>query len=151
MRNFRLRPYSALGCWLLLASVANAQAVQWRKLGDTPGFPGLQSELRSIVDRRPGPRTATFCVVLRDAGDHAPLFYALWPSAHLLYRWAPTRDPQLSGATLLLHEPLDLRKDVVRKPADRFSTYKVSQGWVDEVLAQCQAHGEPIHIGRGAR
>ena len=151
MRNFRLQLFVAFGCGLLLGGVADAQAVQWRKLGDTPGFPGLQSELQSIVNGRPGPRIATFCVVLRDAGDRAPLVYALWPAAHLLYRWGATRDPQLSGATLLLHEPLDLRKDVIRTRSDRLSTYKVSRAWVADAKAQCKAHGEPVRIVRGAR
>ena len=94
---------------------------------------------------------ATFCLVLRDSGDKAPLVYALWPRAHLLYRWGATRDPKLGDSTLLLHEPLDLRRDIVRSPTDRLSSYKVTRAWVEDVTAQCRAHGEQVNVIRGAR
>ena len=138
-----------LGGAMLAAAGAGAQAVQWRKVGDTPGFPGLKVELQALVDAQPRSRVATFCVVLRDGGDKAPLVYALWPAKHLLYRWGPTREPQLSDATLLLHEPLDLRRDIVRTPSDRLSTYKVTRHWADDVAAQCRAHGEEVYMAKG--
>jgi hypothetical protein len=139
-----LRAGSLIASLWLIATGATAGPVQWRKVGDTAGFPGLRRELQSIVASRRG-GGARFCVVVRDDGAD-PILYALWPSAQRLYRWSRTRDLQLGEATLLLHEPLDLKRDIIRSPSDRTSTYKVSRAWVADVELQCRRHGESVTL-----
>ena len=79
------------------------------------------------------------------------MLYALWAERHLLYRWAATRDEQLGDETLLLHEPLDLRRDIVRTATDRLSTYKVTRSWVENVKRQCRRHGEQVSVSGDPR
>ena len=149
MRSCRFTPcIAALGAALLVAASGSAAGVDWRPVGDTPGFPGLQARLQRIAGRLGRGRAATFCVVLRDSGDRDPLAYALWPDRHLLYRWQATTDAMIGDATLLHHAPLDLATDIVRTDADRLSTYKVTRSWVRNVDAQCNAHGEQVRIVR---
>ncbi len=140
----------AFGSLAAAAAVAASPAVEWRRVGDASGFPGLRQELGRIVAGHGG-RAGTFCVVLRDSGDRDPIAYALWPQRHLLYRWQATRDVELGDATLLHHAPLDLRRDLVRTPADRLSSYKVTTAWINDVTTQCRLHGEQMTVKRRGR
>lgn len=139
---------------ICLASVdagAASAAVQWRKIGDTPGFPGLHDELRTIVKEDSRDKMAVFCVMLEDTSNHQPVAYALWESKHLLYRWYATSDAMISDATLIHHAPLDLRKDIIRTKVDRLSTFLVSRSWARDVESQCRQHGELVKISRGEK
>lgn len=55
----------------------------WRKLGNTPGFPGLNSALKQIV-RDSGRKSGNICAVLWDQHPDRML-YTLWQQEHLLY------------------------------------------------------------------
>lgn len=135
----------------LCAAAPHAALGEWRKISDTPGFPGLRRELQRIVAHHGHDRIGKFCIVLRDTGDHDPIAYAIWQRQHLLYRWQATRDAAIGDATLLHHTPLDLRRDIVRSPSDRLSTYKFTLSWVRDVEAQCRDHGEQISVSRNGR
>lgn len=88
--------------------------------------------------------------MLGDRGDHEPLAYAIWRQRRLLYRWQQTDAAQLNDEALVLHEPLDLRKDIVRTPADQASTYLVSKSWMRDLDRQCREHGQTVTITRSA-
>lgn len=129
-------------------AVGASPKVEWRRVGATPGFPHLRSALATIAAAHGSADQAIFCVVLRDSGDNDPLVFALWPAAHLLYRWRGTRDAYVGDATLLHHQPLELRRDIVRSASDDLSNYKVSKAWIDDVGKQCRQHGEEVRIER---
>lgn len=95
-------------------------------------------------------RVNSFCVMLGDRGDHEPLAYAIWRRRRLLYRWQQTDAARLTDEALVLHEPLDLRKDIVRTPADQASTYLVTKSWVRHLDRQCREHGQTVAITRSA-
>lgn len=148
---FGLRIVAALGGIVVASSPAIAQpSVRYGPIGDTPGFPHLRQELQRIVDARGHSRVNTFCVMLGDRGDHNPLAYAIWRQRRLLYRWQQTNAPQLNDEALVLHEPLNLRKDIARTPADRASTYLLTASWVREIDRQCRDHGQTVEITRRA-
>ena len=136
---------------LVMAVGAPARAqppVHFGPIGDTPGFPHLRQELQRIVNAQGRSRVNTFCVMLGDRGDHEPLAYAIWRRRGLLYRWQQTDAPQLNDEALVQHEPLDLRKDIARTPAERASTYLETMAWVRDIDRQCREHGETIDIIR---
>ena len=133
---------------LVVANMASAQPpFHYRKIGDTPGFPGLRQELHRIANTKRTGRPATFCVMLADRGDGDPLAFAIWRERHLLYRWHQTKGPQVDDQALVLHVPLDLRKDVARTKADNASTYLVTRAWVRGVERACREHGETVRVG----
>lgn len=148
----RLRLPTGLALALLaVASTATAQPpFRYRQIGDTPGFPGLRQELHRIADNKRTGRPATFCVMLADRGDGDPLAFAIWRERHLLYRWPQTKGSQIGDEALVLHVPLDLRKDVARTQAEHASTYLVTRAWVRGVERACREHGETVRVGGSA-
>ena len=143
---------AAVALAFVVQTTATAQPpVHYRKIGDTPGFPRLRQALQRIVNAHGRDKLNTFCIMLADNGDKDPLAFAIWRERHLLYRWHETNAPQVNDEALVLHVPLDLRKDVVRTRADKSSTYLVTRAWVRDIEQQCRDHGEVTQIIRGAK
>lgn len=117
-----------------------------------PAFGDATVPLKVYLDRAtPAPHGPQhFCVVgysYSDGGRHAQVH---WREGRRLILWDGASDPvSARDAIAMARDDLDLTQDVVATEAEiAGSSYRVTQAWVDRVLADCAAKGTSYTIQR---
>lgn len=106
-----------------------------------PAVP-LRAYLRRPYNRRHrGPQH--FCIIGYVGDDGARFAEVHWREGRMLIRWPGATGPEwLKDSILLSPGKLDLTRDVVASEAEiAGSTYRVTRGWVAQVLRDCAGKG----------
>ncbi len=135
----------------LASTTAEAQPktfTRWSKIESTPYFEGWNAQLQHMTDAYGKAPIAHMCVVVAtytQGSDHNTNVwgYLYWKENNELYTLAQTDGPM--SDTSLFKEPLNLKRDIVKRQSDiGSSTVLETRGWVENILKHCKTNGTTL-------
>jgi hypothetical protein len=135
----------ALVAFLAFGSICAAEKSEPLSVRGVDGFGSPEKLLRELAAAKSKLPVHHFCVVgYKHAGSGETTAWVHWIERAALILWEPSDVPEPLARS---RRYLDLKKDVVASQDNlQGSTYKVTQSWVDGVIADCAKAGDKYTI-----